>query len=473
MPTDMESAENKPQTPETSAESSESREERRKDRIGSEEDADLQAARLEDLTERGAKNIQAARSGLVDVRQDLELSPLTETPPGIAADKAAVARYEARAAQLRTEKDGSAGAVENAAERPPEAASENNERYSSHLLEKLGLKEGEAAKVDAARDAIRKSDPTGEKLKIFEEALKYYGDEQPAAEIPVFHSTGSYALAKIIEHGALESRRNTVTGEHVNTGEARGTTSLAIGGYASSEVISRAYARMNERRSRLKLDQSDITGTRVAEDIVKTVFDEIPNLKPEEQQQVRNYIADLKKQSGREDSSDEQFMRFKMKDVGERKYYFDLGDAQNQAGDLRRQIAEAKAQDSDWKVQELSGRLAKADERLRSYEAESEEMKQEMSDPFPVSLVYEGKHLPAEDLNSTVGGLIAERRTGQPLNNGELRQINAPLESVGKVRTWLKKRIDDLPADSPERRSLEKVRVVPMEYFEAKRIISG
>lgn len=352
-------------------------------------------------------------------------------------------------------------------------AERRNDKYSRRLIENLGLKEGEEYRVEAAREAIRADDPTGEKIKIFEQALEYYENEQPAAEVPVYHSTGSYALAKIIEHGALESKRNVATGEHASTGEARGTTSLAIGGYPSSEVVSRAYARMNERRSRLKLDQNDVAGTTAAEDIVQAVFKEISGLKPEEQRQVRSYIEYHKRNQGRGNETDEEFMRFKMKDVGERKYYFDLDHAQGQVDDIKRKMAEARMQGREWKVQELNGRLAQAEERIRAFEAENDEMKREMTDPFPVVLVYEGKTLPAEDLQTPIGGLVVERRTGQPLGNNELRQIKVPLESIEKAKAWLRKRSESLPADSPERQALDKVRIVPMEFIEAKRIINS
>lgn len=348
-----------------------------------------------------------------------------------------------------------------------------SEKYSRRLLENLGLKEGEEARIGAAREAIRAEDPTGEKLEIFEQALEYYENEQPPAEKPVYHSTGSFALAKIIEHGALESRRNKLTGEHVNTGEARGSTSLAVGGYPSSEVVSRAYARMNERASRLKLDQGDITGVKAAEDIVRAVFSEIPRLKPEEQAQVRQYIAELKKSLGKEGLSDEEFMAFKMKDVAERKYYYDPEHARKQAEDLKQQLAEAAAQGREHSVERLTGRLAQAEDRIRSFEAESDEMRKEMTDPFPVMLIYEGNQLPAADLNTPVGGLIAERRTSEPLKNDKLREIRVPLDSVERTRTWLKQRAETLPADSPERQALDRIRIVPMEFFEAKRIISG
>ena len=98
----------------------------------------------------------------------------------------------------------------------------NKERRKLILYNNLELGENAEEVIEKARSLILEKDNTGEKIKTFEEALEYFSQPQEKiADIPVFHSTGSWSLAKIIEGGVLQSDQNTLTGEQATT--LRGT----------------------------------------------------------------------------------------------------------------------------------------------------------------------------------------------------------------------------------------------------------
>jgi len=356
-----------------------------------------------------------------------------------------------------------------------EQAQKENEKFDSLSAEKkrlvlfnnLELGENAEEVIAKARKLIESKDSDGSKMKVFEEALDYYSRPQEIlADTPIYHSTGSYGLAKILEHGALESKKNIATGEQAATGEEIDTTSFVIGGYKQSETVSYFYARKNERQSRLALDKKDIMGIGCEEDIVESVFAELPGLGEAERTQVETA---LKKMKGNREISDTELMSEKMKDLQDRKYVFNAEEERKVLAALKERLQGA-SEDQRWN---LNKKIAKLEERMKIYNGEAPEMQQEMSDPFPAILIYEGKYLPVEDLTTLTSGLVSERRTKQPIENGLLKQIQTPLGEINKVKEWLRTRIDSLPPDSPERRVLEDVKIVPLEYFEARSIIKG
>lgn len=318
-----------------------------------------------------------------------------------------------------------------------------------------------------AYQLIAENDPTGQKLKIFIEAVEHSKNNVPvAAEIPIYHSTGSYGLAKILETGAVSSKRNQVTGEKAATGEQTAKTSFVIGGYGQSEIVSYFYARKNERKSSLLLDKSDVTGQSCEEDIVSQVFSEVPDLKPEERLVVVEAIAQMK---GVRVIDDKKLMEEKLKDLRGRKYFLDITAVKDQLkhDQLLLELTDPKGEE----YYQLKQSVGKLSDRIANYEAETDEMKAAMIDPFPVILTYEGKGLPKADLKTLVGGLISERRTEQPILNSDLNEIRVPKIKVDKVKEWISRRIGQLEETSVERKALEAVRITPLEYFEAGQIV--
>lgn len=358
-----------------------------------------------------------------------------------------------------------------------EQAQKENERFDTlteerkklTLYNNMELGENAEEVVAKARTLIAGKDSDGSKIKAFEEAMDYYSQSQEAsADTPIYHSTGSYGLAKILEHGALESKKNIATGEQAATGEEIDTTSFVIGGYDQSETVSYFYARKNERQNKLALDKKDITGTGCEEDIVKTVFAELPQLNDKEQVQVKSAIATLK---GDRKITDEELMAEKMRGLQERKYYFDPEQARKKLAALKENLENLKKEGDKWKIDKKKQEITKLENGLKKYENESTEMQQEMTDPFPAVLIYEGKKLPTEDLTILTSGLVSERRTKQPIENKQLKQIQVPQNEMAKVTKWLKAKIDSLPDDSSEKKALNEVKIVPLEFFEAKSII--
>ena len=349
---------------------------------------------------------------------------------------------------------------------------------SPALIERLGLRENGREIVERAREIVLANAENPETaLQMFEQALEYYAQpEKNVAETPVYHSTGSYGLSNILESGALSSVRNKTTGEQATTGRDAQETSLVIGGYDSSETVSYAYARLNEKKSRLKLDKHQVMGTSMAKEIVQHVYDEIPNLEPSEQQVVRDYIAGQKRHAKAEGMTDEEFLGRKMAELTDRKYYFDEGQVRQGLDHLKADVISARIQGKEYRITDKGGlneKIANYEGRLKSFQDESPEMQDAMRDPFPVMLTYEGSGLPKEDLATPVSGLISERQTKEPIGNAGLKQIRAPQDSLPKVREWIEKRIAALPEDSPERIALENVEIVPLEFFEAKRIVDA
>lgn len=343
------------------------------------------------------------------------------------------------------------------------------ERKKLTLYNNLELGENAEEIVAKARTLIAGRDSDGSKIKAFEEAMDYYSQSpETSAVTPIFHSTGSYGLAKILEHGALESRKNIATGEQAATGEEIDTTSFVIGGYDQSETVNYFYARKNERQNKLALDKKDITGAGCEEDIVKTVFAELPQLNEQEQWQVKSAIATLK---GERKISDEELMAEKMKGLQERKYYFSPEQAQQKLSALKAELEDIKRKGDQWKIDKKIQEIAKLENGIKTYENESPAMQQEMTDPFPTVLIYEGKNLPETDLTTLTSGLVSERRTRQPIENSQLKQIQVPQNEINKVVQWIRAKIESLPQNSPDRKALSEVKIVPLEFFEAKSII--
>lgn len=360
------------------------------------------------------------------------------------------------------------GVIEHAQKQNVRFDALTDERERLTLYTNLELGENPDEAIDKARAIITMKDTDGSKIKAFEKAMEYFGKPKDLlVDTPIYHSTGSYGLAKILEHGALESKKNVATGEQAATGEDIETTSFVIGGYDQSETVSYFYARKNERQNKLVLDKKDITGTGCEEDIVKTVFAELPKLDDEEQEQVRSAVQKLK---GEREISDEDLMIEKMRGLQERKYYFDPEQAKKKLAALHEELRILQQENDQWSVKQ---EIAKLENGIRTYTSESPEMQHEMTDPFPTILVYEGKNLPEEDLTTLTSGLVSERRTKQPIENSQLKQIQVPENEMSKVAKWLKAKIDSLPPESPEQTALRKVKIVPLEFFEAKSIVKA
>jgi hypothetical protein len=337
------------------------------------------------------------------------------------------------------------------------------------LLKNLGIES--IASIDKARNMVREHDSDGSKIAIFERAIRYYSrPQEELAKVPISHSTGSYALARVINEGELDSKKNVIGGETAATGSTLATTSFVLGGYEQSDVVSHFYARKSEHIVHEGLDAQEIVGIPIEHEIVKTVFDELPRLSLKDRKAVMMAIAKLKQ--GR-NISDQELMEEKMIELQSRRHYFnereymtELQSVQQQMNEVDRSTEEGESR--WWGLQDRERYLRSA---LEAYAAATPEMRKEIEDPFPVILSYEGSALPDIDINTVTPGLVSERQTSQSLSNALLRRIQVPLAQGEKVQGWIKERLDVLPSDSPEREAYAHMEIVPLEYFEAKRII--
>lgn len=348
-------------------------------------------------------------------------------------------------------------------------------KVTHELSERLGLGENAAERIDAAREMIDGAGSSEEAKRIFEEALEYYSrPKKSLGETPVFHGTGSFALAKLLESGELSSVRNKVTGEQATTGRDAPETSLAIGGYESSEIVSDFYALKNQVRPRLELSKNEVLGSSLDQDLLLGVFEELPNLDPKDQEHVRSYIERQKEVKGVPGISDDEFLALKTEEVKSRVHHFDEAMLRKDIDQIKADIIKAEMDGSDWKIKEMLGpKLALYEGRLEAFQNESPEMQKEMKDPFPVVLIYEGAGLPQEDLTKKVSGLVCERQTAKAISNSELKQIRVPKAEIAKVEEWVARRMEGLLEGSPERDALENMEIVPLEFFEAKKIVEA
>lgn len=353
----------------------------------------------------------------------------------------------------------------------------NEEKRSLQLYNNLELGENAEETIQNARESINAKDEDGSKIAMFEEAIEYYTNEQEKlAEIPVRHSTGSYSLAKILEEGVLDSNKNKLTGEHATTlrvneseDEPGKPTSLAVEGYEQSDTVSLMYAKKNSQKPELVLDSQEITEKSIEDQIVNKVFSELPNLKPNERELVRKIVESIK--DSRE-MSDEDVMKEKMQSLSERTYYYDETHIKQMIDKTKTEIAQLENENNTWEVKKKKGELQMLEQRIENYKNETPEMQKELDNSFPVIITYEGKDLPREDLNKLIPGLISERKTNTALSNSEMRQIQVPQKNIEQLKTWINKRLSQENISNDEREILENIRVVPLEYLEAKNIIN-
>lgn len=374
----------------------------------------------------------------------------------------------------------------------------NNEKKSLQLYNNLELGENAEEIIQNAKELIKTSDEDGSKLAIFEEALEYYSNEQEKlAETPVNHSTSSYSLACILERGILDGNLNKLSGEHADTGRIHSSkekkdkkekpkekeNSLSVPGYEQSDTVSLMYAKKNSRNPDLILDSQDITGKTIEEQIVNKVFSELPNLKPEEREIVTDVVEKIK--NGR-DMSDEDVMKEKMESVSKRTYYYDKNHVKGKINDIKAEIADLnkiieklepeedkkEIEDNQWEIKKKKGNLKVLEKRIENYKDEIPEMKKVIDNPFPVILTYEGNNIPQEDLDTIIPGLISERQTNTKLKNSEMRQIQVPKKNIEQVKAWVTKKLSQEETNNDEREALENIKIVPLEYLEAKNIIN-
>lgn len=342
------------------------------------------------------------------------------------------------------------------------------------MFANLNLGKNTAEAISAAEELIRKKDTDGSKLEIFKEALNYYTIESDyLAELPVFHSTGSYALAKILENGGLDSTKNLgVTGEKRETKAKNDFTSLVISGYAQAEVISHFYARKNEKQSSLILDRKEITG-KEPEDDLEVIYRELPGLKEDERRHVLN---ELKKYKKDENIDDETLLNSKINELKSSSFYFKKDEVENELKNKKKGLKKtarawlAETILNKQKPKEPWRELLEADvsslqQLINFYKSENEILKKEMLNPFPVILTYEGKNLPIKDLTTLTSILVSERRIQSVISNNLLRQIQVPNNKIELVKKWISMLPENMKGE------LSGVKIIPLEYYEAKKII--
>jgi len=358
----------------------------------------------------------------------------------------------------------------------------NNEKRFLRLYNNLELGENAEEIIQNAKKSVEEKDEDGSKTAMFESALGYYSSEhEKIAETPVHHSTGSYSLAKILKGGALDSNKNNLTGEHATTlrkkekGEEDKEgkpTSLAVGGYEQSEAVNLLYAKKNSQNPDLVLDSQEITGVSVEDQLVKKVFSELPSLTSEEHETVTEAVKFIKK--GR-DISDEEVMSEKIKEVTERVYYYNEDHINKLIDEKRDEILQLADKNDSWSIKKRKeGEVVIQDlkERIEIYKSETPEMQKELDNAFPVIISYEGKDLPEEDLNTLASGLVSERKTRKVIENSEMRQIQVPQNNIEQVKLFIARRINQPTISSEEKKALENIKIVPLEYLEAKNIIN-
>jgi hypothetical protein len=339
-----------------------------------------------------------------------------------------------------------------------------NEKKKLILYNNLDLGKNSEAAIIKSRKAIEDQDPNGEKMKIFNKALEYYSKPlKKIADVPIYHGTGSGSLYKIFEKGMLDSSKNIFGGEKGVTGKSHGGTSFAIGGYGQSEMVGHLYARMNERKSRLIVDSKSIFGNNIAsgKEMMEVIHQELPKLKPEE----RRFVEEKLKSVNTEDV---------INLFDNEKYYFDYDAISNELQELKDKLEgkQGEITDEDYK-EYLQKRIPYLENQIEGYDKMSDEEKEILKNPFGVVLVYDGGELPKKDLETFTTAGICERRTKEPIRNSKIKQIHAPHSEMAQINDWIKKRIQILPEDSEERKALENVEIIPLEYFETKSIIKN
>ncbi|PLX21538.1 hypothetical protein C0584_02330 [Candidatus Parcubacteria bacterium] len=374
-----------------------------------------------------------------------------------------------------------------------DSAKTDNERFDSLKNEKekltlynnLELGENADEQIEKAMEAIKQNDETGEKIEILNHALEYYSREKEFdAEIPIYHGTGSFALSKILKSGGLNSGENAFGGEKGVTNTAHSGTSFAIGGYKQSEFVSNLYAAMNEDSSHLLLDRKDIIEdyTSQGEEAVKMIFGEAPELTKEEQKYIeddlRKKITKLSESEEMQGLSKEELEKKYLERIknlyNKTKYNFDYKKISSELQELldKNEILN-DIKDENF-VNYIKNTIPILKQKKEWYDKNTTDNDKELlEDQFRVVLIYDGNNLPKEDLNTFTTGGICERRTKNNIANSNIKQIRVPYTDISKAKKWVDKRIEELPKNSEERESLENVELVPIEYFETKKIIQS
>jgi hypothetical protein len=352
------------------------------------------------------------------------------------------------------------------------------------LYENLGINENAEQKINQARKLIAESDPSGKSSEIFEQALEYYSSgHEIDAEVLIFHSTGSWALSKIIEHGAIDSSRNLMTGEKVTHGDTHGGTSLGVYGYDESDSVADYYARKNEKHSILSIDSKALLGDDVSVEalIVKAIFEQFPNLKPDEAQHVGKTVVgkSTKKLSADELIKDKEFFEGVVKSLKDRPgYYFNYHNKEVELDELYDELTKSRSssEESDetkkWQMQQWA-KIRNAEDVLKYYDNSTGEERELFDNPYGATLIFDGKDLPEEDLKTPKSGLICERQTKAPIFSANLKEIHAPISQIEQLKKWINERLNNLPKDTPEADALRKVKIIPFEFAEVKKIIQN
>lgn len=337
-----------------------------------------------------------------------------------------------------------------------------NKSKETILYNNLELGNNPKELINKARELIVRQDTNGEKVKIFNEALHYYSNQQEEiGEVPIYHGTGSHSLYKIIESGEIDSSKNIFGGEKIITGKSHGGNSFAIGGYDQSEIFSHLYARMNEKEPNLLIDSKSIFGDEIAsgKEVLDVIYRELPKLKPEERSFIEKELRGI--------SSEDVIKLF-----DNEKYYFDYDATYSEWQEIKEKLEGKRGEITDKRYRsEIEEKLPELESLVRGYNESSDREKEMLRSTYGIVLVCEGNGLPREDLENFTTGGICERRTKKPIEISKIKQIRAPYNKISQIKEWVDEKIKKLPEDSEERKSLENVKIIPLEYFEVKSTI--
>lgn len=294
-----------------------------------------------------------------------------------------------------------------------------------------------------ALDQLLSSDinlPKIERLKLFHQTLEYYANNQKVAELPIWHSTSSYALRKSLEEG-FEGGHGNYSGEHSHIKgteeinyDAQKPLSVSYTDHPTSELSQQLYAKLSCKKEDLSkfisLDYEKIT-----EDLL--VVQLIESLREHDLEELKIMIA-LSKKLKPEEISDDEALQFKISEQ-----------------DIEK-----------WKKRTHEPNFIKIkNEVLPNIDDLDlrEQLSQEAQHSFPCFVTFEAENLKQNLTRFSRGKheahLPYEDHYWGNLPANQIREIRVPQNQIEKTKKWL------------EEKGLTDVPVIPIEVYEVKRLI--
>ncbi len=186
-----------------------------------------------------------------------------------------------------------------------------------------------------------------------------------------------------------------------------------------------------------------------------------------------------KKLSADELIKDKEFFEGVVKSLKDRPgYYFNYHNKEVELGELYDELTKSRSssEESDetkkWQMQQWA-KIRNAEDVLKYYDNSTGEERELFDNPYGATLIFDGKDLPEEDLKTPKSGLICERQTKSPIFSANLKEIHAPISQIEQLKKWINERLNNLPKDTPEADALRKVKIIPFEFAEVKKIIQN